>query len=209
MSSSEAVTSKHTRTYDRRHSVVFLKTHEPFGGLSNMASGFPIYLNGIVALTSEALYQSCRFPHLPDVQMLILAQRSPMTAKMVGKPYRADSRPDWDRVRVKVMRWCLRAKLLHNWQRFGDVLLATGELPIVEESRRDDFWGAKPIDSVTLTGSNILGRLLMELREEVRRGAFRGCVTLRPPQLPNFMLLGVPVPTLPPIDTEQHRHALI
>lgn len=140
--------------------------------------------------------------------MLIIRQQSPMTAKMVGKPHRADSRPDWERVRVKIMRWCLRAKLLHNWQRFGDVLLATGELPIVEESRRDDFWGAKPIDSGTLTGSNILGRLLMELREEVRRGAFCASMPLRPPQLPNFTLLGKPVPTLQPIDAEQHRHAL-
>lgn len=208
MSASNAEASNQTRTYDRRHSVVFLKTHERFGSLSNMASGFPIYLGSVVILTSEALYQSCRYPHRPDVQMLIIRQQSPMTAKMVGKPYRSDSRPDWERVRVRIMRWCLRAKLLHNWQRFGDVLLSTGERPIVEESRRDDFWGAKPIDAVTLTGSNILGRLLMELREEVRSGTFCACRPLPPPQLQNFMLLGQPVPTLLPINTEQHRHAL-
>src|SRR5437899_1766418 len=92
------------RTYKRRESVVFLKTKEEFGGLSNMAGGFPLRVNGVSILTSEALYQACRFPHLPDVQRQIIAERSPMTAKMRGKPHRANSRPDWDNVRVRIMR---------------------------------------------------------------------------------------------------------
>lgn len=41
-------------------------------------------------------------------------------------------------------------------------------MPIVEESYRDQFWGAKPIDGETLVGMNILGRLLVELRERLR-----------------------------------------
>ncbi len=60
------------RTYNRNESVVFSKTHEPFGGLSNMAGGFPLKVNGLRILTSEALYQACRFPHKPDVQRLII-----------------------------------------------------------------------------------------------------------------------------------------
>ena len=55
------------RTYDPAASVVFLKTNERFGGLSNMAPGFPLRVNGVRIRTSEALYQACRFPHLPDV----------------------------------------------------------------------------------------------------------------------------------------------
>jgi len=154
--------------YARGDSVVFLKTKEAFGGLSNMAGGFPLKVNGIRVLTSEALYQACRFPHLPNVQKLIISQRSPMTAKMKGKPHRTNSRSDWDRVRVKIMRWCLRGKLAQNWATFSRLLLETGKGPIVEESRRDAFWGAKPIDEQTLVGMNVLGRLLMELREEVK-----------------------------------------
>src|SRR5688500_12497164 len=109
-----------------------------------MAGGFPLLVNGVRILTSEALYQACRFPHLPKVQSLIIDQRSPLTAKMKSKPYRSDSRPDWDHIRVKVMRWCLRVKLVQNWHRFSSLLLETDERPIVEESRKDDFWGAKP-----------------------------------------------------------------
>src|SRR5262245_37505283 len=106
--------SSRMREYDRASAVVFLKTKEAFGGLSNMAGGFPLRVNGVRVSTSEALYQACRFPHLPAVQRLIIEQNSPMTAKMKGKPYRGESRPDWDRVRVTIMRWCLRVKLAQN-----------------------------------------------------------------------------------------------
>jgi type I restriction enzyme S subunit len=158
------------RTYRRADCAVFRKTAEEYGGLSNMAPGFPVRINGVRILTVEALYQACRFPHLPEVQRKIIEQTSPMTAKMVGKPYRADSRPDWDRVRVKIMRWVLRLKLAMHWTQFSALLLSTGERPIVEDSRKDDFWGAMPSGPDTLVGMNVLGRLLMELREEIKQG---------------------------------------
>ncbi|WP_454669138.1 NADAR domain-containing protein [Achromobacter kerstersii] len=183
-----------TRIYSRKESVVFLKTDEPFGGLSNMAGGYPIHVNGVRILTSEALYQVCRFPHLPDVQKMIIGQVSPMTAKMRSKPYRKDSRVDWDQVRVRVMRWCLRMKLANNWNRFSELLLRTGERSIVEESRKDDFWGAKVIDDGdTLVGMNVLGRLLMELREQVKQQGPDATLDVAPPAIPQFLLFGRPI----------------
>jgi ribA/ribD-fused uncharacterized protein len=178
------------RTYNRQDCAVFRKTAEEFGGLSNMAGSYPLRVNGVHILTSEALYQACRFPHLPDVQRLIIAQRSPMTAKMKSKPYRKDSRSDWDAVRVGIMRWCLRVKLAQNWERFGSLLLSTGERPIVEDSRKDDFWGAKPVDEEALIGTNVLGRLLMELRELLRGSDADSLRVVSPPPLPGFVLLG-------------------
>src|SRR5262245_52754392 len=130
------------RTYLRAECVVFRKTNEAFGGLSNMAPGFPVRINGVLVYTIEALYQACRYPHRPEIQQLIIGQHSPMTAKMVSKPYRKDSRQDWNRVRVKVMRWCLRVKLAQHLSKFSQILLATEARPIVEDSRKDDFWGA-------------------------------------------------------------------
>jgi len=177
------------RTYDRASSVVFRKTNEEFGGLSNMAGGFPLLVNGLAIRTAEALYQACRFPHRPELQRHIIDQRSPMTAKMVGKPHRHDSRRDWDRVRVNIMRWTLRVKLAQNWAAFGDLLLATGDRPIVEDSRRDDFWGAKQVDSRTLAGLNVLGRLLMELREALRE-QWEQLLTVEPPAIADLLLDG-------------------
>jgi type I restriction enzyme, S subunit len=188
--SSKGYSESQIRTYDRATSVVFLKTHEPFGGLSNMAGGFSLCLNGFRILTSEALYQVCRFPHLPEVQRLIIEQKSPMTAKMKSKPFRRNSRQDWDNVRVKVMRWCLRVKLAQNWQEFSTLLLETGDRSIVEESRKDDFWGAKPTDDHTLVGMNVLGRLLMELREAVKNENGEIFLHLKPLAIPDFLLFG-------------------
>jgi type I restriction enzyme S subunit len=179
------------RTYTRRDSAVFRKTDEAFGGLSNMAPGFPVRVNGVRVLTIEALYQASRFPHLPEVQRKIIDQPSPMTAKMVSKPHRKDSREDWDGVRVKVMRWCLRLKLSQHWSKFSQLLLSTGDRPIVEDSRKDDFWGALPNEDGTLVGMNVLGRLLMELREAIRQGAELRRV--EPPTIANFLLFGEPI----------------
>ncbi|MGB3561217.1 MAG: NADAR family protein, partial [Geitlerinemataceae cyanobacterium] len=178
------------RTYRRQESITFRKTTEPFGGLSNMAGGYPLFVNGIKILTSEALYQACRFPHLPDVQQLIIAESSPMTAKMKTKPYRDNSRPDWEFVRTRVMRWCLQVKLVQNWDKFSQLLLETGDLPIVEDSWKDDFWGAKPQAGEMLVGINALGRLLMQLREQVKSGELTVQTIIKPLSLPNFLLYG-------------------
>ncbi|MDL0431302.1 NADAR family protein [Marinobacter sp. TBZ242] len=186
------------RTYVRSEVVVFYKTREAFGGLSNMASGFPLQINGVRILTTEALYQACRFPHMPDVQREIIGQHSPMTAKMKSKPHRKESRPDWEEVRHKVMRWCLRVKLAQNYDEFGRLLLSTCDQPIVEQSRKDDFWGAKLADEAgdLLVGQNVLGRLLMELREKLKGDREGVMKTVPPLGIPNFMLLGKPVETV-------------
>jgi putative DNA methylase len=181
------------RTYSRQDAVVFRKTNERFGGLSNMASGFPLAVNGIEIHTSEALYQACRFPHRPEVQKLIIEQASPMTAKMKSKHYRNDTRADWNKVRVNIMRWCLRVKLAQNWQKFSELLLATGNRPIVEESRKDVFWGAKATPEETLVGMNILGRLQMELREELLSPKAELLKRVEPPPVSQLMLCGEPI----------------
>lgn len=184
---------RRTRTYRRSESAVFLKTKEKHGGLSNMAGGFPLVVNDIALRSSEALYQACRFPHRPEVQRTIIEQKSPMTAKMKSKPYRGDSRPDWDMVRVGIMRWCLQVKLAQNYDKFSQLLLETGDKPIVEHSRRDDFWGAKPVDDETLTGVNALGRLLMELRGRVRQEKLKTLLCVNPLEIEDFLLYNLPI----------------
>jgi type I restriction enzyme S subunit len=181
------------RIYDRREVIIFRKTNEPFGGFSNMAAGFKLRVNRIEILTSEALYQACRYPHMPEIQYLILCQVSPMTAKMKSKSYRKHTRDDWDSVKVKIMRWCLRLKLAQNWRKFSDLLILSNSKDIVEESRRDDFWGAKPKGDFFLEGANVLGRLLMELREELKKEKLEKFFIINPPNITNFLLLGEPI----------------
>ncbi len=173
-----------TRIYQVDKCISFRKTTEKFGGLSNMASGYPIVVNKIFIRTSEALYQALRYSQYLKIQEEIISQTSPMTAKMKSKKYKDKTREDWDNVRVHIMRWSLRVKLLQNKDTFGKLLLETGTLPIVEESSKDSFWGAKLIDN-RLEGMNVLGRLLMQLREEYKQYNF--CV-VEPLNINNFYL---------------------
>ena len=183
-------------TYSRTKSVVFFKTDGTYGGLSNMCGGFPLSVNGIEIRNSESLYQSCRFPGHPEVQNLILDQTSPLLSKNVSKPHRKDkSRTDWDMVQVEVMWWCLRVKLLHNWDEFGGLLWMSGQRPIVEESRKDTFWGTKSTDEGTLVGSNVLGKLLMELRHRYLTDK-ESLRIVDPPGIPNFQLMGQEIGTI-------------
>lgn len=160
-----------------------------------MAAGFPVHVNGVRIGTSEVLYQMCRFPHMAKVQWMLVGQSSPMTAKMKSKPYRAQARPDWDSIKVRVMRWCLRVKLAQNWEEFGRLLESTGELPIVEVSMKDPYWGAVPqeFDERILSGANVLGRLLMELRMKLREDRNGSLRVVSPPNVSGFLFFGRPV----------------
>ena len=174
----------------------FNKTTELFGGLSNMASGYPIVIDNVTIFSSEALYQACRYPDWPEAQKIIIGQHSPMTAKMISKKEREKCRAGWDSVRVAIMRWCLRVKLAQNWDTFSDLLESTGNMPIVEISNKDDFWGCKQKGS-NLIGVNALGRLLMELRKYSRSAEGESCEGVNPPNINNFKLLGVDIGFVP------------
>lgn len=172
------------RLYRRTDVVSFRTTSGIHGGLSNMAPGFPVIVNDTRIRSIEALYQALRFPHIPDAQREIIQQHSPMTAKMVSRRFIDQTREDWDEVKIPIMRWCLRLKLAQNWEAFSAVLLATGNQPIVEDSRKDPFWGAVPKPGEQLEGQNVLGRLLMELREKLRTAP----ESLHSVPVPNFGL---------------------
>ncbi len=152
-----------------------------------MASGYPLVVNNVYIKSSEALYQAMRFPHLPDVQKAIIKESSPMTAKMISKKYRNKTREDWEKVKIPIMKWVLRVKLIQNQETFGRLLHETGIHNIVEESAKDAFWGAKVTDSGLLEGLNILGRLLMELRELHKNFDVQ---IIAPLKIENFKLYG-------------------
>lgn len=182
-----------TDTYDIEQCAAFHKTREQWGGLSNMAGGFPItvQLSGpaIQAVRStEALYQACRFPDFPAIQQEIIDNKSPMGAKFIAKREKDKTRPDWLEINVDIMRWCLNLKWVQN-NKFRMELAGTGEMPIVEVSYKDPFWGAKPDDTGHLIGQNVLGKLLMELRDQVADNS--SLIGSRPPDIDNLKLLGL------------------
>ena len=119
-----------------------------------------------------------------------------MKAKKEGRR-KEHSQPDWEEVQVEIIRWCLRVKLAQHLKKFGGLLRWSAPRAIVERSRKDRFWGAVLERDGVLRGENRLGRLLMELREELlactRAGEESRLLRVEPPQIPDFLLLGKPL----------------
>ena len=190
----EMVVNYPVKTYKQSECAVFCRVADKFGGLSNMAGGYPLIINGTSIRFSEALYQAMRFANHPDIQREIIKQTSPMAAKMVTKPVLDQSREDWLDVRLPIMAWALKIKLIQNFIKFGTLLLSTGDMDIVELSVKDSFWGAKPQGNGTLVGQNVLGNLLTNLRNALINDP-EALKIIQPP-VDGMFLFGEPIPTI-------------
>ena len=179
------------RRYLTSESVLFRKTKEEFGGLSNMAAGYSLFVNEVIIPTSEHLYQACRFPDYPNIQWDIINEKSPMKAKWIGRANIKLTRSDWDSNVFKIMQWALEVKLSQNWETFSTLLLSTGSKNIVELTPKPKVWGAVRVGD-HCEGVNALGRLLMYLRETyVKPNIHNHCVS--PIDIQNFKFLGIPI----------------
>lgn len=176
------------RRYKKSKSVIFAKTTAKYGAFSNMAPGMSLYVNDINIYSSEALYQACKFPLFPDIQEEVLSASNAMEAKLIARKYGKYVRQDWNSIKYKVMKWCLEVKYIQNKHLLSELFESTGEKPIVEYSKKDTDWGASPFGEDELVGTNALGRLLMELRQNIRDEFIRDCVC--PPDITGFLLLG-------------------
>ncbi len=157
--------------YNINEIIPFCKAQDKWGGFGNMAGGYPIRINKTILIPSvENLYQAMRYPDHPNIQKEILKQKSGFSSKLVSKKYRkTHTRPDFDDIKIDIMRWCLKLKCAQH-KKYRDMLLETDDKIIVEVStRNDDFWGAVfKDDNSILIGQNILGLLHMEIREYIK-----------------------------------------
>lgn len=192
------------QTFKIDECITFCKTNEKYGGLSNMAGNYPIYLNGTKILTSEALYQACRFPNYPEIQDEIIRQRSPMTAKDISRKYERYTREDWQQKRIPIMNWCIHLKLVYNWRRFGRLLESTEDKNIVEISYKDNFWGAYK-EGIYAIGCNVLGQLLQLTRNDFKENQEKQYITLGLPNVKRFIFLGEYITELR-IDVTKNYH---
>ena len=75
-------------------------------------------------------------------------------------------RPDWEQVKFQVMEECVRYKFTHHAELKAQ-LLATGEAELIE----GNDWGDKIWGVYQGEGENRLGKILMKIREELRKSA--------------------------------------
>src|SRR5262249_19994544 len=137
--------------------IYFYSVNEPYGALSNFAKyGFDA--DGRHWPTSEHYFQAQKFAGTAHAERVRSAPSARDAARM-GRDAGLPLRPDWEDVKLDVMRAALRHKFA-NHADLVDLLLATGEEEIIERTTDDYYWGCGSDGS----GLNMLGKLLMELR---------------------------------------------
>lgn len=148
--------------------VEFNSLRGAYGFCSNFAPT-PIILKGRRWPTVEHYFQAQKFPDSEQEEAIRLA-KSPMVAARMGRSRQRPLRADWEAAKDAIMLEAVRAKFTQHAD-LRAKLLATGQARIVEHRARDAYWGDGPDG----TGKNMLGQILMQVREELRtRGQSHG-----------------------------------
>lgn len=140
-------------------------SEKPYGAFSNLYRR-PIEFEGETFVTSEHAYQAGK-ARKPEVKAWLMAAPSPALLAMAAHGlYYWDIAPGWSKTKFDRMRGALRAKFTQHPD-LRELLLGTGEARLIETATVDNevnrLWG-----EVNGVGRNMLGKLLMELRTELR-----------------------------------------
>lgn len=144
--------------------IYFYNLRDPFGCFSNF-SAHGIELKGKWWRTTEHYFQAQKFAGTPHEEELRLAKTPRQVADM-GRDRARPLRADWEQVKDDVMREAVRQKFRTHLD-IRQILLDTGAEEIVENAPSDYYWGIGADGS----GKNMLGKILMEVRDELRREA--------------------------------------
>lgn len=137
---------------------------DDWGWMCNLSlHGFS--LNGTVWQTAEHYYQAHKFIATPDLFHEIRLCPDPFQAKAIARKNDSHRDPDWyaSRKSYDIMKTAVRAKFNQNTE-IARLLVSTYPRLIIERTDNDDRWG----DGPNGTGQNWAGKILMEIRDELR-----------------------------------------
>jgi ribA/ribD-fused uncharacterized protein len=141
---------------------------KPYGALSNLFAR-PVVVGGIRYRSAEHAYKAAQARRLQVRAWLRNAPTAELVANAGEKLPKHETVKGWTGKRVEVMRRILKAKFLQH-EDLRRLLLETGECRLVEWAPEDNdinrFWSEVRGSGV---GQNRLGKLLMDLRRELRR----------------------------------------
>ena len=140
--------------------IYFFSKTDKYYELSNFAP-FGFELSGVFWPTVEHYFQAQKF-HDTEYRERIRLSMSPRQAKALGQTRKIKIRSDWNAAKEKIMLNALKKKFQHP--ELCELLLSTGKRELIENSPHDKFWGCGRNGN----GKNRLGKLLMQVREEIR-----------------------------------------
>lgn len=137
------------------------ETIKEFQGEYRFLSNFWVERDGS---TAEHKYQAMKTT-IPEEQATILTAETPGEAKRLGQT--VTLRPDWEERKLQTMVMIVTEKFLADPE-LMEKLLKTGDAVLQEGNTwGDTLWG---VDLQTGEGENVLGKILMYIREDVREG---------------------------------------
>ena len=156
--------------YPSNQCAPFCKVDEPWGIFSNFGRT-PLVVDGVPFDCSEKLFQVMKFSDPDSRRGVYLAKGQTMKMKAKHFEKAGTVRADWGAILVDAMKYCLNEKY-KQCGTFREELLRSQGLFIVEDQtsfpkKNPDTWGAKlSADGTFFVGPNLMGRLLMELRDK-------------------------------------------
>ena len=155
--------------YPKDKTAAFCSVDQPWGILSNFGRT-PLVVDGIPFDCAEKLFQVMKFAD--SVSRKAVWSVKGQTIKMKAKHFEKAGivRPDWGEIIVDAMKFCLMEKYRQN-EAFREELDRSRGLYIVEDQttfpkKSPDTWCVKlSADGKEFVGPNLMGRLLMELRD--------------------------------------------
>lgn len=159
------------KEYPADKCVPFTTTQVEWGILGNFAHT-PLIVNGVEFVNTEQFFQMMKFKDKETLLNIYKARG--MNIKYSAKTGEKNGlrRPDWGQIIIDCMKFCLQTKYEQN-EEFRNALQQTSDCIIIEDQTRRktiktvDTWGAVRVDD-KYVGSNLLGRLLMELRDNCK-----------------------------------------
>ncbi len=152
----------HPLSQPEANRILFYGPHEANAYLSNWYPA-SIFLKGKIWPSTEHYYQAQKLAGTPYEEICRRMESPRLTFEFTRRPD-VQVRKDWEDVKVDVMREAVFAKFSQNPE-LKEKLLNTGDLEIVENSPVDSFWGIGEDG----TGKNMLGKVLMEVRDQLRK----------------------------------------
>ena len=151
-------------TYPASECVIIHKVSEPWGIFGNFART-PIVIDEVMFKTSEQLFQLMKFKDKEPVLAVYNANNPKMTTKHWEKTHR---RSDWGQMVVDAMKFCLTKKFEQSEDFRAELERSRGKFIVEDQTsftkKTPDTWGVKQ-QGDNFVGPNLLGRLLMELRD--------------------------------------------
>jgi len=118
--------------------IYFYSKSEEFACFPNFSRhGF--HLDGHYWPTVEHYFQARKFTDEEHVEKIRTA-KTPRSAKSLGRSRKVKIRQDWEQVKDEVMRKAVRKKF-ETHDELLEILLATGNRELIENSPRDYYWG--------------------------------------------------------------------